>query len=244
MRFRPLRSAFALAAVALLAAGCSSGPASPSPTSTAEPSAAPTDGAGSAAPEDRDAGDVEAAWLAGGRQFAVVTWGSSGCVPHAEDVRAEGQTVHVVLADAGADQVCTADFAPRATPAALPEGVDPTQDVELRVTYGDVADDADLEALAEAPSGPAGHEPSAGRFDDRGIVLLTWGSSSCTPVVESIEQTDAGAAVVFAEIDGVCTMDYAPRTTILTIPFETDDDRPFALALRGGGLEGQVPVLP
>lgn len=234
-----------LAAVSLLVAGCSAGPASPAPTSTASGTA---DAATPVAPEDRDADDIEVAWLDGGRSFAVVTWGSSSrdCQPARAEATADGQTIAVTLADPeDAEGVCTADLGPRATLVGVPEGVDVTADVEVRVTYRDISDDADLDGLA-APAEPGlgfGGEPSAGWFDDRGIVLLTYGSSSCPPVIEGVEQTDAGASVTFAEIDGVCTMDMAPRLTVITLPNEHDDDAPFRIALAGSGMDTVVDVI-
>src|SRR5690606_6722904 len=103
--------------------GCVSSPSAPTSTSAPEPEQSQS----ADAPNTGD--DMEAAWLDGGRMFAIVTWGSSTCVPTAEGVSADGQTVTVQLNEGDADQVCTADLAPRASLAALPDGVDPTKDV-------------------------------------------------------------------------------------------------------------------
>ncbi|WP_259363504.1 hypothetical protein [Microbacterium esteraromaticum] len=123
----------------------------------------------------------------------------------------------------------------------VPEGVDVTADVEVEVEHGQRTDDADLDALAEAPQGATEYQPSASWFDDDGIVLLTWGSSSCAPVVDDVQPAQSGATVTFAEIDGVCTMDMAPRLTPILVP-AGDDDRPFELTLVGGGLDAAVRV--
>ncbi|NKF34041.1 hypothetical protein HER21_47300, partial [Pseudomonas sp. BGM005] len=81
--------------------------------------------------------------------FAVVTWGSSTCVPQVDTVSANGQTVMVELVDSGdADAVCPADMAQRASVGGLPEGVDPTKEITLQVTHGDVTDDVDLDGDA------------------------------------------------------------------------------------------------
>ncbi|MFD5213647.1 hypothetical protein [Microbacterium sp. NPDC058345] len=242
---RLVPSLLAVAAVVALAAGCSTTPQSPAPTSTGSST---TDATGSTAPEDRDADDIEVAWLDGGRSMAIVTWGSSSraCQPSAGDATADGQVIAVTLADPSDEEsVCTADLGPRAALVNVPEGMDVTRDVEVRVTYGDISDDADLDGLAEpaAPGLSFGEEPSAGWFDDRGIVLLTYGSSSCQPVVEDVEQTADGATVTFAEIDGVCTMDMAPRLTVLTLPQEHDDDAPFRLTMIDGEFESTVDVI-
>lgn len=241
----PLRlvvSASALAAAAVLVAGCAAGPGSTAPTSTSTPDAPTTPGAA----DSDDFDDIEAAWLDDGRMFAVVTWGSSSCVPVVDTVTAEGQTVTVSLVDAfGEDGVCTDDLNARASAAATPEGVDPTQDVELIVTYDDVTDDAELEGNAQltaAPGSPTSFEPSAGWFDDKGLVLLTWGSSSCPPILESIEESVSAATVTFQTGDGVCTMDMAPRATTVTFSEDVEQDG-FELTLAGGGLDGTVRVL-
>lgn len=245
----PLRLVLAAStalAAALLVAGCASSPGSPAPTSSAT-----TDGSGSsAAPTDDD--DVEAAWLDDGRMFAIVTWGSSTCVPIVDEVTGDGQTVTVSLADPpssdGAEKACTSDLAPRASVGAVPEGVDPTQDVEFIVTVGDVTDDVDLDgnpALKAAPGSSTDYAPSAGWFDDEGAVLLTWGSSTCIPVVENVEEQAGGATVTFATQDGACTMDMVPRATVLGFGDDgddSDDDDEFVLTLVGDNLDATVTV--
>ena len=243
-------SASALAAAALLAVGCTASPGEQPPTS----SAAPDDSGNATTPTIDD--DVEAAWLDDGRMFAIVTWGSSTCVPVVDEVSAEGQTVTVSLADApsgdGADddeaRACTEDLAPRASIGAVPEGVDPTQDVEFIVTVGEVTDDVDLDgnpALSGTPGGSTEYAPSAGWFDDEGIVLLTWGSSGCPPIVENVEEQGGGATVTFKTEDRVCTMDMAPRATIIALSDDAheDDDAEFALTLVGDNLDATVNVL-
>ncbi|UJP09111.1 hypothetical protein L2X99_11650 [Microbacterium sp. KUDC0406] len=215
-------------------AGCAQSPSSP-----ASSAPAPTSSAGGSAP---DGADVEVAWLDGGRSFAVVTWGSSTCVPQTESTTASGQELTVTLLDPE-EKACTKDLVPRASLSVIPEGVDVTQDVDVTVVNGDLTGDADLDALPAAPSGPTDMQPSAGWFDDQGIVLLTWGSSSCPPVVSGVEQNDGGATVTFAEEDRVCTMDMAPRVTVVGVQEPADDDAPFTLTLSGGNLTGTVEVM-
>src|SRR5690606_14680430 len=112
----------------------------------------------------------------------------------------------------GDEQACTDDLSARAVPVMLPEGVDVTKDIDLRVTYGDVEADADLDGLDAAPQGSGEQQPSAGWFEDDGIVLLIYGSSSCPPIVGDVKMTKTGASVTFVEAgDRVCTMDFAPR---------------------------------
>lgn len=230
----------ALAAV-LLVAGCASTPGADSPTSSGAPrdsTEAPASGSD----------DIEAALLDDGRMFAVVTWGSSTCVPRVDGVTAEGQTVAVALVDAedSAEQVCTADLAPRASIGALPEGVDPTTEITLRVTYGDTSEDVDVDggAFSGVPGTSTEYQPSAGWYDDGGLVLLTWGSSSCAPIVESVEVEGDDATVTFeTDAEQICTMDMAPRATLVHLGDDVDDDADaFTLTLVGGGLDGTVEV--
>lgn len=225
-------------AAALLLAGCTPQPSAPQ--STPEPRS--TTQSNGEDGEDRDDDDIEVAWLDDGRSFAVVTWGSS-CAPLAEDSTASGQTVAVTLVETE-PAACADSFAPRASLAGMPDGVDVTKDVEVMVTYGAVKDDADLDRLPAAPTGESSQEPSAGWYDDDGIVLLTWGSSTCPPILSDVQSTDAGATVTFADEERVCTMDLAPRLTIVPVPDdERDDDLPFTLTLKGDGLDGQVEVI-
>lgn len=177
----------------------------------------------------------------GGRGFAVVTWGSSSCVPVIDAVGAEGQKVTVTLAN-GVEKACTDDLVPRGLFVAMPEGVDVTKDVDVAVEYGGRTDDSDLDALAEAPEGMGEQTPSAGWFEDDGIALLTWGSSSCPPAVIDVEQSDAGATVTFDTIERVCTMDYVARVTTIMVPNEHEDG-PFELTLVGDNLDGTVSVM-
>lgn len=240
---RILTSVAGVFAAALLVAGCTAGPGSESPTSS------PASSADSADNSD-DANDVEGTLLDDGRMFAVVTWGSSTCVPQVDQVAGSGQNVTVTLVDPegddGAEKACTADMAPRASVGALPEGVDPTSDVTLTVTYGDLVEDLDLDgnaAFAGTPGESTEFQPSAGWFDDSNLVLLTWGSSSCPPVVESLEGSGSAGTVTFVtDDDKACTMDMAPRATIVSFGEDAIDDDGFTLTLKGGGLEGTVAV--
>ncbi len=233
-------------AAALVLAGCTVGPGGAAPHSTSDPSSGPGS-AGSA--DDQD--DMDGALLDDGRMFAVVSWGSSTCLPQVDEVSAEGQRVSVTLVepegDGATEQACTADLAPRASLGALPDGVDPTKDVTLVVTYGDLIDEIDVDgdpAATATPGSSTEYQPSAAWFDDGGLVLLTWGSSSCAPVVESVEaEGTTGTATFVTDEDQVCTMDMAPRATVIQFAEdEVDDDAPFELTLVGGGLDGTVEV--
>ena len=228
-----------LAAVAVLAAGCATAPAGTSPTSSSAPEQ-------STAPTPLNEDDFEGAWLDDGRMFAIVTLGSSTCIPQVDEVTASGQQVTVTLVDADPDAVCTMDLAPRASVGAFPEGVDPTQEVELLVTYDGVTDDVELDGdstLTGVPGTPTAYAPSAGWVDDGSLVLLTWGSSSCPPVIASVEGSGAAGTVTFAaEEDKACTMDMAPRATIIAFADDEVEDDGFQLTLVGANLDATIPV--
>ena len=174
---------------------------------------------GSDAPAGQET-DVEAAWLDDGRIIAVVTSGSSTCVPTAESAENNSDgALAVELVEPDADTACTRDLVPRATLVTVPNGVDPSQDLEIWVTseagyYGDVTL-AGASGLA-GPGGETDYEPTAGWTQQQGqFVILTWGSSGCVPVVESSEVTgEAEVTVTFQDppADQVCTADMAPRT--------------------------------
>lgn len=234
-----LIAALSALAAALLIAGCTATPGSATPTSTGTPQS-------SSAPDD-DFDDIEGTLLDDGRMFAVVTWGSSTCVPVVDTVTAEGQNVTVLLVDNEADQVCTRDMAPRASVGALPEGVDPTKDLTLNVTYGDVVDDVDLDGeptLTSSPGSSTDYAPSAGWIGDGELVLLTWGSSGCPPVVESVEGAGSAGTVTFTTDDErMCTMDMAPRATLIGFGDDAVDEEGFTLTLVGDNLDGTVSVI-
>lgn len=225
-------------AAALLLAGCTVGPGAGAGETTSDPSAGP------GASDEFD--DMEGTILDDGRAFAVVTWGSSTCIPLVDEVSADGQKVSVTLVDSDADQVCTADMAQRASVGTLPEGVDPTAEITLAVTYGELQDDVDLEgdaAFTGTPGSPTEYTPSAGWFDDSSLVLLTWGSSGCPPVVDSVEGSGNTGTVTFAtDPEQMCTMDMAPRATILSFDDDAIDDEDFTLTLVGDSLDGTVQV--
>lgn len=198
-------------------------------------------------PESDDEFEVEAAWLDNGRMAGIVTWGSSSCLPVAGDITGDGQTVTVVMEEPNADQPCTADLAPRATLVTLPEGVDPTRDVEFIVQFGTVTEDAELDgnaALTGTPGETTDFEPSAGWFDDDALVLLTWGSSTCPPVVEGVELSGTTGTVTFVTEAKPCTKDMAPRTTIVQFADLNDGaEDSFELVLVGGDLDATLRVI-
>lgn len=221
--------AAALAGFLLTGCGAPSGsPETPTPSQEPEPGA-----------------EVAAAWLDDGRGVGVVTYGSSSCPPSVAGVEAVDGVLEVELADPDGEQACTADYAPRAVYVPLPEGVDPAEDLAVALT-GDYAGDVILAgdpSLAGMPGDMTEYAPSAGWAGDGTIVILTWGSSSCAPVVEGVEATGAGEVTVTFETpaaDQVCTMDMAPRVTVVTVD-GPDEPAGATLVLTGGEFDA-VPV--
>lgn len=209
------------------------------------PAATPDEGTvQTPAPDDLTDPQMSAAWLDGGKHIALVTYGSSSCVPVADTVTLEGDTVTVEFVEEPADRMCTADFAPRATVFATPEGADPT--TKLNIVAAGFEGEASLKGLRETPAEAPEGSPSAGWYDDHGgFVVLTWGSSSCPPVVDSVEATgDADVALVFATPDEAqaCTRDMAPRATMAFVDgLSSQDD--ITLLLTGDNITGTTVIL-
>lgn len=210
--------AAALAGLLMLAlAGCAT--ASPG----AAPSSAPESGIG-----------IEAAWLDGGRMIALVT-PVPVCAPLVSEVEVdEDGTLQVILEDAeGAS--CAEDSVQQAVGVSLPDGVDPAQALAVRVTYGV---DSRGETTLDGYTGAAATDfaPSAGWVRDGLLAILTWGSSTCGPAVESATASAADAVTVtFAAppADRMCTMDMAPRVTLAEVDGAAGG-APVTLTLTGG----------
>ncbi|KSU56425.1 hypothetical protein [Microbacterium enclense] len=212
--------------------GCASGAASSSPTSSSSSDAV--------SPEP--AGGVEAAWVDAGRAIAVVTSGSSSCVP---SVNGEPQVVDgalVVDLVEPAQEPCTRDMAPRATLVTLPAGTGATADLAVRVS-GAVEGETTLAALGDVSSASEDLAPSAGWVTSSLVAIVTYGSSSCVPVVESVTADGDRVAVQFAAppADQVCTMDYAPRVTLADVGAEAGQGE-VSLVLSGGNVQAPDPI--
>lgn len=227
-----------LAAAALLGAGALAGCAGGAAGAPESPSPDASDAVSVA--------EVQAAWLDGGRSIAVVTSGSSTCVPTASETPTiEGRVLTVPLAES-TRTACTRDFVPRATSVSLPEGVDPTQGLQIAIT-GAVEGETILAGLPEAPVPVPEFGPSAGWVDSSVVAVLTWGSSGCPPVVETVTAADGDVVIGFATppADQVCTMDMAPRVTLAEVGGVAAADGPVQLVLSGGNVasDGPIPVL-
>jgi hypothetical protein len=195
--------------------------------------------------------EVSAAWLDDGRMIGLVTQGSSTCIPVAEDATLDGSTLTVTLADAEADQACTRDLVPGVTVVGVPEGVDPSKDLEIVVVRDGSQGDTDLDGVPglAGPGGETDYLPSAGWTGDDGqFVILSWGSSTCVPAIENAEATSATeVTVTFATppADQVCTMDMAPRGIVASVEGIEDDDAEVFAILEGAEFDNvRIPIIP
>lgn len=232
----PLRGmlvASLIAGVALSGAACATSPSAEAPLSTPKQET----------PDTSDGQQVAATWVDDGRMFAVLTWGSSTCVPLVESAKAEGQTLTVDLVTAPEAAACSADMGPRVSLGAVPEGADPAKDVELIVREGDREDSVDLAGVSGTvgPRSETEFAPSAAWLDDGLVVLVTWGSSTCLPAVESVAAADGGATVTLSVVDGVCTRDLVPRATLIAVDGPAAGEA-FELTLVGATLDGTVEL--
>lgn len=216
--------------------GCATGTAS-APEDTAASMTPTPDAAASVSP-----GEVEAAWLDAGRSIAVVTRGSSTCVPVVDGgPRVDSDVLTVTLGESARTD-CTRDMASRATLVGLPTGVDPTRSLEV-IVEGVAEGRATLAPLADAPSDVTEFSPSAGWVDARSIAIVTYGSSGCPPTVESVTTTGSDIAVQFATppAEQVCTMDIAPRVTLADLGDQAPEGDA-SVVLSGGGVDATDPI--
>lgn len=164
--------------------------------------------------------EVQAAWLDGGSMVGVLLSGSSTCLPMADAVTYADGVLSVSLLEP-ADAACTRDFVLRGIPVQVPAGVDAATDLELEVSGAGYTGSTVLPGVAGlAPGGGMDAAlPSAGWAGPGAFALLTWGSSSCRPQVESAEAAGSEIAVTFATppADQVCTADFAPRVTVVDV---------------------------
>jgi hypothetical protein len=222
------RRILALPVALLLAGGLLAGCANQAATA---PSGSPSAGG-----DDSEA-QIDAAWLDDGRIVGLVTMGSSTCIPAADDaaLQADG-SLAVTLVEPDAETACTADMAPRVTLVEVPEDVDPSQDLAITVTGDGYSGTAELDGVdGLAGGGMTDYLPSAGWTETDGqFLLLTWGSSSCAPVIADVAASGPAEVTVTFETppaEQVCTMDMAPRATVAFVEgLEEDSDVSLVLA--------------
>lgn len=204
---------------------------------------------------------MRAAWLDDGRMVAIVTPGRPGRAPLATEIAVDGEVVHVMLeerhSEASApsgrvdesDRGERAERVDRATLVGVPEGTDPRRDLTMLVTLGGATGEVRLAGdplRAGVPGQGTEYRPTAGWYDERALVLLTWGSSSCPPIIGSIEALRSAGTVTFVTEDRPCTMDMAPRATIIDLGAfpAVRSDGGFTLTLVGDNLDAAIPVPP
>ena len=225
-----------LAAASLALAGCAT-PSGGPPSDSASPQS-------SIAPDP----DLGAAWLDEGRLVGLVTLGSSTCVPTlADEARYTDGVLHVELAAPEADRPCTTDLVPRVTLVGVPQDVDPADDLQIEVTGDDYFGQVELEGVAGLdPSGETDYEPSAGWATTEGqFVILTWGSSTCVPVIADVAATGPAEVTVTYQTppdNQACTMDMVPRAAVTAVNDLEEDSDVTAILTKGGFLGLQVPI--
>ncbi|SFR91091.1 hypothetical protein SAMN04487846_0515 [Microbacterium sp. cf046] len=221
------RRLLALPVALLLAGGALAGCATPAASA---PSSSPSASEGAEV-------EIDAAWLDDGRIIGLVTVGSSTCIPAADDatLQADG-SLAVTLVEPDADTACTRDMVPRVTLVEVPEGVDPSEDLAITVSGDGYSGSAELEGVEGlVGGGMTDYLPSAGWTETDGqFVLLTWGSSSCVPVISEVSASGPAEVTVTFETpaaDQVCTMDMGPRASVAVVDgLEEDSDVSLVLA--------------
>jgi hypothetical protein len=224
-----------LAAAAALLAGCATGTGSP--------------GASSPAPSATAASEIGAAWLGGGETVGLVTFGSSStaCIPTAASTTYASGILTVELAGPPANTACTMDYTARATPVAVPAGVDSSKDVRVVVT-GAVQGETVLAGVASMPPGGSSYEgvPTAGWTTlPNTLVLLTYGSSTCLPQISDAKVSSPGKITVTEAAlpaNTPCTADMVPQTTVVEVPGVTSGTAYTMVLLTAGGGSFEVPV--
>ncbi|MFH8251540.1 hypothetical protein ACH3VR_14305 [Microbacterium sp. B2969] len=202
----------ALALAGLLLAGCAS---TTSGTSASSPEPATEE---TATPDP----DLGAAWLDNGNMIGLVTLGSSTCVPVAEEATYTDGTLNVTLAAPAASTPCTSDLVPRVTLVSVPKGVDASKNLPIEVSGDQYLGQVELPGVSGLTgTGETDYNPSAGWATVQGqFVILTWGSSSCPPVIQDVAATGPAEVTVTYETPAanqVCTMDMAPRAAVAAV---------------------------
>lgn len=192
--------------------------------------------------------DLSAAWLDGGAAVALVTQGSSSCLPSLGDVAVVDGTLQVEFNASPAEETCTKDLGPQVTLVSLPAGIDPQKDLPIHVTSTTQTGEVDLPGAGElVASDPADFTPSAGWTGHPGeFVVLSWGSSSYTPEVESTEFTAPGeVTVTYASmpIGQPYVKDLVPHVNLVHLDEVAADGVTTAVLAGGSFDEVRVPII-
>lgn len=189
-------------------------------TNSAPPAASedPTD-AGTTDDTSTTPDDMTAVWL--DSRSIVVTVSGDGCMPIVKDVIAEDGVLDVTIAKRETDTTCTEPYIVYPYLVGLPAEIDSSKPLTVNVTsWDDKKGTFELAGLTDG--GPASDEininpkPAATWVNDSTIAVLTYGSSSCAPTGGTFSGAGDDLTLVLTEsLNKMCTMDYAPRVTLV-----------------------------
>ena len=139
----------------------------------------------------------------------------------------------------GSDDAASPTQSPSPEPSARPSpGKQQASDMELVAGAVGRGLPAGVEGTMDSPAG-VGWTPETGL-----LYVVTYGSSSC-PTLAEAEATGQGEAIEIVLVpppaDAMCTMDYAPTTTVVAVPDGADTGAPLTVTL---GDRGKVEVEP
>jgi hypothetical protein len=123
---RPLTTAAALVAAALLLTGCAGSQVKPATDYSGEPK-------GVEAPASSAGGASWATWLQSGKQFGIVLYGSSTCPPTVQSVKVVAADRLEATLSPASGGVCTHDLVPHTTVFATPSTVKTGSDVTVKL---------------------------------------------------------------------------------------------------------------
>lgn len=177
--------------------------------------------------------EIQAVWL--NADSIVITAPGDGCRPTLTDVVVGDGTLDVTIEKLSADATCTEPLLTYGYLLVAPAGIDTSQPLTLNITNW--MGDAKTITLDGNPAGgpvPADKmmtpAPAAVWVNDTDIAVLTYGSSSCAPMSGTFSGAGDSLTLTLAEPDTMmCTMDYAPRITIVSAP-DIAKDATFTLA--------------
>ena len=127
---------------------------------------------------------------------------------------------------------------PGASPSVPPGGLPELAEVEIVAGAAGRGLSDGVEGTMDSPAG-VGWSPEAGL-----LYVVTFGSSSCPTLAESAAKGDGDELTVVLvppPADAICTMDYAPTTTVVAVPDGADAGSPVTVTL---GDLGAVEVEP
>ena len=144
-------------------------------------------------------------------------------------------------------KACTADLVPRVTLVGVPADVDPEKDLAIEVNGDDYYGEVELAGVAGLKAGgETDYLPSAGWATTAGqFVILTWGSSTCVPVMDDIAATGpAEVTVTFQDppADQVCTMDMVGQPQVAAVNDLEESSDVQLILTKGGFLGVKLPI--